>query len=181
MASSNAVGRCLAILKHLPSDSPVTEETTAFYALGLRDLSDDALGRAVARATSTCTFRPQPAELIRLAGVGEQTAVLPVHDALERIQRLGCYNPHGWQYPRIDEVRRHISAAAAEAYGAVGSSRLFGENETSRAIAERDFAEVYQSAIRTDRRAALPAPDEVRLLPGASSVAELIGTSVRSR
>ncbi len=151
MASNTAVAACLAVLKHLPSDSPVTAETVAFYALGLRDLSDDALERATARAAASCTFRPQPAELIKLSG--HQPSLPDVDGIVSRLRGMCDYHPqYGTKMPSVERVRNELGDAIADAYGFVGPKRLeavvFGGDGTGAEIAAREFAELLRDAQR---------------------------------
>ena len=139
MASNERVGWALSVLKHLPSKNPVTAETTAFYALGLRDLADDDLTRAVGIAASRCTFLPTPAELRDLAGAN-RAEVVDAEAVLTAIAVMATYLPTtGTTYPRVEAVRERLGDGVANAYGAAGGGRIFAGSEVTRDIARREF------------------------------------------
>lgn len=160
------VGWALSVLKHLPSKNPVTAETTAFYALGLEDVPDEALRAAVKRAAQECTFLPTPAELRTLAGAN-RAPVIDTEALLSRIQGFSDYHPaRGTSAPRVESVRDLFGPATGEAYGmAGGGASLYSGNETTRSIARREFARALTEAVAvhgmpTKPRLALPSANE---------------------
>lgn len=163
MATSNAIKKALAILQSVfPRD--LTPELAEAYHLALADVDDDTLGESVGVCLRTCKFFPVPAEL-RAAMPRPRALPVDAMGVARQIQSLGHYNPHGWVYPSVKTVREKMGRAAAEAYGTVGSDRLYSENETTRGIAERDFAQVLREEIHTDPSAALPQPND-KILDG---------------
>lgn len=149
MASTEAVVRCLSVLKHLPSDTPLTEESVAFYAIGLRGLSDDQLDRATERAVSSCTFRPMPKDLLAL--VAEPKPLPDVRGILERLRGMCDYHPnYGTTLPSVQRVRNELGDAIADAYGFIGPKRLeaivFDGEGVGADIAMREFADHLYAA-----------------------------------
>lgn len=169
MASNERVGWALSVLKHLPSKQPISAETVAFYALGLDDVTDQALTVAVRRAAAECTFLPTPAELRALAGLNR--VALDIEPVLDRISALASYLPTtGTTYPRVEAVRQHFGDGVAEAYSLAGGARVFSPNETTREIARREFAAALRDVVRVFGAQAVLAPvATVKALPGSGA------------
>ena len=170
MASDVVVGWALSVLKHLPSKNPVTAETVAFYALGLEELTDDQVKVATRLAARDCTFLPSPAELAKL--VGAHRVVFDVEPILDAIRALGSYLPtSGTTHARVERVREALGDGIAEAYSCAGGARMFSGNETTRDIAQREFAEALRDVVRLRGRETVLAPVEARrALPSPSVV-----------
>lgn len=161
MASTEAVARCLSIIKHLPSDGPLTAESVTFYALGCRELTDAELEAATARAVSSCTFRPQPAELVKLSGY--KPALPDVNGIVARLRGMCDYHPnYGTSLPSVERVRAELGDAIADAYGYIGPKRLesvvFGGEGVGADIAAREFGEHLLDAQKVGANVSLPAP-----------------------
>lgn len=159
MASKLAVAKAMAVLgATFPRD--VTPELVAIYAAAVQDLADQDLDRAVQRAVATCRFFPVPAELREFAGAN-RPPVVEVDAILDQIRGMCGYLPAtGTIPPRIDEVRQRLGDAIARAYAACGGgTRLLLGNETTAAIALREFTQELQAEVRaTGPAALLPAP-----------------------
>jgi hypothetical protein len=149
MASRDAVGRALALLgATFPRD--ITPELVAVWLEVFRDVPDDDLGRATTKALAACKFFPVPAEL----------------------RGFSDYHPaYGTTPPSVEFVRSSFGDAIGEAYGlAGGGTRLFSGNETTAAIARRDFDTALAAAVRDGGAVdlpALPALTSGRESPGA--------------
>lgn len=166
MASNPQVARILAILQEVwPRE--ITTELVRIYADTLRDLDDDALMRAARQHLRTARFFPTPAELRDAAGVNRAPFVDTEH-LLDCIAMLSSYHPRsGTTPPRVEQVRGAFGDATAEAYGiAGGGDRLYSGNETTRAIARREFAQELRELIRQRGPSAFPAANpELPALP----------------
>ena len=166
MATKRAVGTALTVLARAFA-GPVTPEKIDLYAAALEDVTDAALEAATVRLVREYDgeFIPNPATIRRAAGANV-VPVVDVEGIIERIDRLGSYNPvTGYNAPRVETVRRALGDAIAAAYGAAGGSRLVADNGTTRDIAGRDFAR--ELAAQVQQRGpdcfALPAPEQGRL------------------
>lgn len=172
MATRTCVAKTMAVLgATFPRD--ITPELVAIYAQALDDLTDADLELALNRAVSTCRFFPVPAELRDFVGANAP-ARIELEPILERIRGLFTYTPtSGDQPPRVDEVRRELGDAIAQAYGTLGGGeRLFASNETTRAIARREFADELRAIARTNPAALqIPAPN-MRALPAVEIYSE---------
>jgi hypothetical protein len=89
---------------------------------------------------------------------------------MRAIEKLGWYDPHcGWVYPRPDTVREKLGDAVANAYGFVGSARLFSANDTTRDIAARDFGTSLVSEQAEGKRLLLRARPTLALNSGTTA------------
>jgi len=116
---------------------------------------------AARRLYDTETFLPPPGRFVEMA---RPKSKAPVSGLISKIEQLGSYSPNGWRYPQVDRVAASLGAAAAYAYGQVGSSNLYSDNPTTRSIAEREFAQYYQGEVESNPDLALPAPSHPKLL-----------------
>ena len=163
MATSSAIRKALAVLQAVFARD-ITPELAEAYRIALADVSDDDLGVAVGRCLQTCMFFPVPAELRGAIHV-DQAPKVNAADVIAKIASLSTYMPTGYAHPSVPVVRDKLGAAAAEAYGFVGSRRLFSENQTTRDIAERDFAATFAATVQDEPRTALPRTTD-RMLDG---------------
>ncbi|MBA3852915.1 MAG: hypothetical protein C0503_00790 [Gemmatimonas sp.] len=165
MASKLAVAKAMAVLgATFPRD--VTPELVAIYAAAVQDLSDQDLDRAVQRAVATCRFFPVPAELREFAGAN-RPPVVEVDTILDQLRGMCGYLPTvGTIAPRVDDVRQKLGESVARAYAACGGgSRLLLGNDTTSAIALREFTQELHAEVRAVGPAALlPATSDLRLV-----------------
>ena len=159
MASSKAVAGAMALLAEAHPSRQVTPQTIQVYAGALRDVSDEALSRAVAQAINTLKFFPAPAELREFAGANRPLEV-DTEALLTRISNLGQYTPtSGMSWPSVGTVRDQVGHEVSVAYSiAGGGERLFSGNETTRSISRREFAAEYRLLLRDHGAPALPLP-----------------------
>lgn len=159
MATSKAVAGAMALLAEAHPSRAVTPQTIQVYAGALRDVSDEALSRAVAQAIHTLKFFPAPAELREFAGANRALEV-DTEALLTRIAHLGQYTPtSGMCWPSVGTVRDQVGHEVSVAFSiAGGGDRVFSGNETTRAISRREFAEEYRTLLRERGTAALPIP-----------------------
>lgn len=157
MASRQAVAGALAILQEVfPRE--ITDALVKIYQAALKDVDDDALKRATGLAVKQNKFFPVPAELRDLAGVNRAPFV-DTDALLDRIRGMGSYTAtSGERPPRVDAVRLACGPQVAEAYSIAGPDRLFSGNETTRAIARKDFTREYSDLLRIHGEGALPLP-----------------------
>lgn len=144
MASRTAVIESLAALAtNFAGD--VTAEKIGTWQAALTDIPDEAVKAATVKVlrSHTGAFLP-PVAVIREAALPELP--VDVSSLLTAIDKAGEYNPQaGWVRPRVERVRALFGDALANAYGAAGgASRLFSTNDTTREIAERDFAKALE-------------------------------------
>lgn len=170
MASKKAVARMLAVMHEGYPTRPITKNTPQVWFALFRDVADDALLAAV---FSVCnepgrTFFPTPGDI--RAYLAPPKPVINADEILNSIAGMSQYTPHGYLHARPEQVRARHGAAVAIAYGQVGANRLFSDSETTRSIAERDFAialkgEVDSGAEMFQLPAAVP---PLMLQPGVS-------------
>ena len=175
MASARCVAECLAMLSEAKPEREITEHTVAVYAMALDDVDDAALRRAAARALKICRFFPAPAELREYAGAN----VLPVVDVdaiLEQLRGMCGYLPTvGTIAPRVDDVRQRLGDGIARAYAACGGgTRLLLGNDTTTAIALREFTQELQEEVRAVGPAALLPPAPAAALTAAPTTRGLL-------
>jgi hypothetical protein len=97
--------------------------------------------------THTGEFIPPPG-VLRKAITPTKAAHLEVAPLIRRIEKLATYNPNaGMIYPPTSVVQEQLGDEAAYAYAAAGGPRLFSESDTSRDIAQREFASALTEAI----------------------------------
>lgn len=171
MASPRAIRQLLAILAE-SFGGDVTAEKAVVYHDALSDLTDDEVGYAArfAQRNWEGRFIPPPAVLRNAVGVNA-----PAFDdaaLIDEIQRLGEYSPVGMRWPSVRAVRHALGGGIAEAYSRAGARSLFSDNETTRAIARRDFMTALTGIVRERglEAIALPAAAESARL-GAGSKA----------
>lgn len=169
MASVRAVATSLKMLGRAFA-GVVDDAKIEVYHAALERLSDAELAAATAHVIRTYAreFIPPPA--ILLEAVAPAPVVVDAPSILRQIEKLGAYNPSsGIVYPRADIVRDKLGEAAAYAYVAAGGPRIFSENETTRSIAEREFAKAIAEAANRPQ-SALPIiggePSRPRLVSG---------------
>lgn len=167
MATREGVARMLALLHEAFPSRQITEATAGVW-LGLFREYDDAVLLGVAKRLAlepARQFFPTPGECMALLN---PTPALDVEGIARRIEGLGYHNARsGWVWPRVEEVRDKLGAGIAEAYGAVGGSRLGTGDEISRTIAIRDFGGTLADVVRRDgARALRPAPEPPTLPDG---------------
>lgn len=167
MASPEKVSEVLAVLAtNFAGD--VTPERTKLWRAALATVGDADLERGL-----VAVLRTRTGDFFPPVGVMLQACAPPPPDAeavIAAIDKAGSYSPQtGWQPPRVDRVRDLFGEAAAEAYGAAGGgARLFAANDTTRAIAARDFAVALTGAVEAGVPLRLTAGDAPRQLgPGS--------------
>jgi hypothetical protein len=146
MASLKCVTAVLAAWHELYPTRELTADTAAVWSRLFPDVSDQDFtiaGDACARQAGR-KFFPTPGELAFFLESDEPPAI-SAHEMLRRIRSLCVYDVGiGYVYPRVETVRSVLGDAAAQAYGNVGPHRLGSDNQTTRDIAERDFAGVLE-------------------------------------
>jgi hypothetical protein len=153
MASREEVAKTLAALQALfPRE--LTELVVQAYALGLEDVSDEALRVALARVVKTSVYFPKIAELRQASGINQR----PDPEAiLAAIWSLSSYHPHtGTTAPSVGLVKDQMGETIAAAYALASADRLFGGNQTGRDIARREFAKDLEAAAEQGFPVALP-------------------------
>lgn len=173
MASAQCIAKCIAILSEAFPHRELSEYTVPTYSLALDEIDDATLELATKRAIKRCRFFPSPAELRDLVGANASDSI-DLEPILERIRGLFSYLPNsGDQPPRVDAVRRELGDAIAAAYGTLGGGeRLFSANETTRAIARREFADELRAIARTQPAALQLPPASARALPAVEIYGE---------
>ena len=152
--------------------SPIAEATIALYYVTLSEQMTTGQFETAARAVfadyDDFGFPPPGVFLKALAGASPPVDVDAV---LDRVSKLGEYNPHrGWIYPRPETVRLALGDAIANAYAAAGGAALFADasadgTSITRDIARRTFAKDVQVAQeRTPAMPLLPAPLDTKRL-----------------
>ena len=164
MASARCVAECLAMLSEAKPEREITEHTVAVYAMALDDVDDAALRRAAARALKICRFFPAPAELRDVDAI------------LEQLRGMCGYLPTvGTIAPRVDDVRQRLGDGIARAYAACGGgTRLLLGNDTTTAIALREFTQELQEEVRAVGPAALLPPAPAAALTAAPTTRGLL-------
>ena len=171
MASVDAVTVALKSLGRAFAGT-VDAERIALYYAALDDIEDADLLRATAALIKTHTgeFIPPPSHIRRAAGANRPVAV-DVAAVTRAIEKLGIYNPNvGMIYPDIGAVRERLGDAIAYAYASAGGTRLFADNDTTRDIATREFANAIADA--ANRPGAFPILGSVNPMPLLSAPAD---------
>lgn len=150
MATRRAVTASLKMFT-LTFAGDVSVERIDLYTRALEDVDDTALAAATVRLVKTHRgeWIPVPAVIREAAGANAVPA-LDTDELLRAIDRAGTYNPAaGWQSPCVETVRCLFNEHVARAYAeAGGPSRCFADNETTRAIAARDFDRELKATVR---------------------------------
>jgi hypothetical protein len=111
-------------------------------------------------------------------------APTPVFDSsalLRRISALGSNTGVGWRWPLVGTVRDALGDDVADAYASAGTDRLSSDDDTTRSIAERDFAKAltqYAAMPETPRLLVASAP-EARRIADRGVRPESIATVIR--
>ena len=165
MASKTTIAAVLAYLHELYPSREISAATAEAWALTFAGWDDATLEACARRAATTPgrTFFPTPGEITALASA-------PVFDSsalLRQIAKLATYNPNvGMIPPNVGQVREALGDLIADAYASAGTDRLASEDETTRSIAERDFAkalELYAATPATPRVLVASAPEARRI------------------
>lgn len=149
MTTRAGVATVLAYLHELYPGRQVTAETGAAWLNATNDLQDAvllALARAYA-ADPESRYFPAPSQLRGYLPKHAAEALPDLESTLRAIDGMGHYDPRaGWVRPRKETVQEKLGPAIAFAYGYVGPSLLFSENEQTRSIALRDFRLALEEA-----------------------------------
>lgn len=180
MASKTAIAGVLAYLHECYPSRDVSAATAEAWAMTFAEWDDATLEACARRAAATPgrTFFPTPGEITALAG-------RPVFDSqalLRSIDKLAAYNPNvGMIPPNVGQVREALGDLVADAYASAGTDRLASADETTRNIAQRDFAkalEQYAATPETPRLLIANAP-EARRIAARGARAESIASIVQ--
>jgi hypothetical protein len=160
VASREVITKALGTFVLAGMGGDVSGERVSVYALALDDVTDAQVMEATVRLLKSHEggFIPTPA-LIREAAGANTPPVIDAERLLRGIDRLGSYNPNtGWTSPRVEVVREVMGDSVADAYAiAGGPSRLFADNQTTRDISAREFAQEMAAQVREHGPSALPA------------------------
>jgi hypothetical protein len=157
--------------------SPLAPTTIAlYYTLLSRCLSTSEFEAAAQRVFAEYhDFGFPPAAAFLAAAKRATLSHLDAEAVLRRIEQLSTYTPSaGMIAPNVGTVREALGDLAADAYGSSGGARLFADNETTRAIARRDFQKELNegaAAASVEAVAQLCAPPP-RLALGAGRASE---------
>ena len=149
MATKQAVATAL---KGLAANygTPLDPALPDIWMLGLQDVEDAALMRAVGNLVATDEFFPKLARVRNVLGVNRKSPP-NVTDICERIRGLCDYHPqYGTTLPSVERVRIELGDAVADAYGYIGPKRLeavvFQGAGVGADIAGREFADALSEA-----------------------------------
>lgn len=173
MATADIIGRGIIALHEAFPSRDVGERTVELWSRLFRNVSDEEFTRGVEALLlePDRKFFPAPGEVLRAC-----RGPLPPID-VEAIRRqiawLGTGSVHvGHIWPRVERVREVLGNGVAEAYGAIGGTRLGANEGTTLEIALRDFGAELQAIAHRDGPKALLPPEPGTLLanPDASPV-----------
>jgi hypothetical protein len=162
MATTETILKCL---KMLAADraGDLSQERIDLWTAGLEDIPDPKLLQGVVNTLKTHSgdFIPTLAQI-------RSAALPPVHVDSEAIRReiiaISGYNPNGFVPARVQDVRKRLGDAVADAYGAIGGgSRLFADGTTGD-IALRDFSQELSLLVKERGVQALVPPEQPLLL-----------------
>jgi hypothetical protein len=174
MASKQAIATALKGLSANYRVSP-DPDLPDIWLLGLQDVGDADLLRAIGKIVAEDEFFPKLARVRNVLGLNRKTPP-DVTGILERIRALTTYHPNtGDTLPRVETVRDELGDAIANAYGFVGPNRLqavvFGGSGVGADIAGREFADALEHAQEAGESVALPPVSQSkRLTAGRPSV-----------
>lgn len=162
MASDKGVAAVLAYLHELYPTRELNATTLDAWALVFADWPDAELQAAAMQAAGTPgrTFFPAPGEI---AAFRRTAQIVDGAKLLRQISALSVYNAHsGMIAPQVWQVREKLGDVLADAYAtAGGGARCFSDDETTRAIAYREFQKA------ATEYAAMPAGERPLLESGA--------------
>ena len=162
MATRKAIRTALKLLS-VNFAGGVSDERTQLWAIALEDVSDEQLARAVPEVIRTHRgeFIP-PIAVIRDAAGANLEGAVDAEGLLRQIAATGSHSATaGFCGPSAQRVVQGFGAAIGEAYAmAGGGSCLFANEETTRAIASRDFRKALGAVGRVHR-----IPDQYRIGP----------------
>jgi hypothetical protein len=147
--------------------APLADATNALYYVTLSNaLTTEAFEAAAQRVFAEYDDFGFPPPAIFFAAVTSE----PVFDSqaiLRQIDRLATYNPNvGMIPPNVGQVREALGDLVADAYASAGTDRLRSDDETTRSIAQRDFAKAlteYARMPETPRQLIASAPEARRI------------------
>jgi hypothetical protein len=135
------------------------------WMLGLQDVDDADLLRAVGKIVATSEFFPKVATIRNLLH-RNRVEKPDVDGIISRIWSFASYHPvYGTHPPSVGKVRDELGDVIADAYALVTPDRLFANSEIGRDIARREFADDLTTAAAQGHAVSLPAPTPVPALP----------------
>lgn len=179
MASKATIAGVLAYMHELYPTREIGTATAEAWAMAFADW-DDADLQACARQAATTpgrTFFPTPGEIAAF----RPASTVDSPKILRQIERLGVNLPGaGYVAPQVDAVRAALGDVIADAYATAGAgSRVFSDDETTRAIAYREFhksATAYAAMPAVERPALVAGPPR-KLIPrnaAAESITDIV-------
>lgn len=174
MASVEIIGRGIIALQEAFPSRDVTERTVELWCKLFRNVSDEEFTRGVEAVLTDPKREFFPAPGIVMAAIHGPPPKINFVDLARLIEGMGHYNPHqGWIWPRPDDVRRRFGDAVASGYGFVGG-RLGADDEVTRSIAFRDFANETDAILVRDGAKSLNGTEQPPLIGGGAPQLKLV-------
>lgn len=147
--------------------APLADGTNALYYVTLSEqLTTEAFEAAAQHVFAEYDDFGFPPPAIFLAAA-KPAPVFDFHAILRQIDRLATYNPNVGMIPaNVGTVRAELGDLVADAYATAGTDRLRSDDETTRSIAQRDFAKALTEYARmpdTPRPLISSSPDRPRI------------------
>jgi hypothetical protein len=107
--------------------------------------------------------------------------VFDVASIARQIEKLSAYSPNaGMIPPPAGTVREHFGNVVADAYATVSGARLFANDDTTRAIAQREFGiALTEYAADPDTRPLIASPVEARAIANRNAKPESLAAIVQ--
>jgi hypothetical protein len=161
--------------------APLADGTNALYYVTLsRDLSTaefEAAAQKVFEEYDDFGFPPPHVFL----GYAKPAPVFDTAALARQIERLSVYSPQSNMIPPpAGTVREHFGNVVADAYATVSGARLFANDDTTRAIAQREFGvALTEYAAQPDNRPLIASPVEARQIANRYAKPESIAAIVQ--
>lgn len=145
--------------------APLADGTNALYYVTLsRSLTTEQFELAAQRVFDEYDDFGFPPPHVFL-GFVQPAPVFDVAAISRQIEKLSAYSPQaGMIPPPAGTVREHFGNVVADAYATVSGARLFANDDTTRAIAQREFgiALTEYAALPDNERPLIASPVEAR-------------------
>lgn len=177
MIDSNTYARYMTAIADR-TRAPLADGTNALYYVTLsKALTTEQFEQAAQRVFAEYDDFGFPPPAVFFAAIAPE----PVFDSqaiLRQIEKLATYNPNvGMIPPHVGQVRDALGDLIADAYASAGTDRLSSDDETTRSIAQRDFAKALTqyAAMPDTQRVLVASAPEARRIANRNAAPELIG------
>jgi hypothetical protein len=161
--------------------SPLSDGTNALYYVTLsRELTTEQFETAAQVVFAEYDDFGFPPPHIFL-GHAKPQPVFDVASIARQIEKLSAYSPNaGMIPPPAGTVREHFGNVVADAYATVSGARLFANDDTTRAIAQREFGiALTEYAADPDTRPLIASPVEARAIANRNAKPESLAAIVQ--